>query len=352
MKLLILGGTLFVGRHLVEAARSRGHEVTLFNRGLTDPDLFPDVETLRGDRDGGLEALEGRRWDAVVDTSGYVPRVVRASATILADAVDHYAFVSSGAVYADFSRPGIDESAPVRVLADETVEDVASEYGALKAACERTLEEILPGRVLAVRAGLIVGPYDPTERFAYWVRRVERGGEVLAPGDPDRQVQLIHGRDLADWILTMAEARRTGVYNATGPSTTLTMGELLEACRAECGSDATFVWVDGSFLLENEVAPFSEMPLWLPDGYEGMLGMNVEKALAAGLSLRPLAQTIRDTLEWDASRTSNPQRRPPRLPSGIDTRAGLAPEREEQLLEAWRSLVSRRRRSGRSSRAR
>lgn len=241
MKILILGGTLFVGRHLVEAAQARGHSVTLFNRGQTNPYAFPDVETLRGDRDGALAALRGRRWDAVIDTCGYVPRIVRASATALADAVEHYTFIASGSVYADLSHGNIDEHALVETVADETTEDVAAHYGALKALCERAAEAAMPGRVLVVRAGLLVGPYDPLGRFIYWLRRVARGGVVLAPGRPERQIQLIHARDMADWIVRMAEGQQTGVYNVAGPDHKLTMEQLLETTRTATGSDAQFV---------------------------------------------------------------------------------------------------------------
>ena len=199
MKLLILGGTVFLGRHLVEAAQARGHQLTLFNRGQHNPELFAGVEKLRGDRSGDLSALRGRRWDAVIDTCGYIPRIVRASAELLADAVDHYTFVSSLSVYADTSRPGIDESAPVGQLADETVEDITGEtYGPLKALCEQAAGRALPGRVLTVRPGLIVGPHDPTDRFTYWPVRVARGGALLAPGRPERRVAFVDVRDLAE----------------------------------------------------------------------------------------------------------------------------------------------------------
>ncbi len=209
MKLLVLGGTVFLGRHLVEAATARGHSVTLFNRGQHNPELYPEVEKLRGDRDSDLSALQGRRWDAVIDTCGYLPRAVRASAELLADAVDHYTFISSISVYADFHTPAMDESAPVGTLADETVEEVTGEtYGPLKALCEQAAERALPGRVLNIRPGLIVGPHDPTDRFTYWPVRVARGGEVLAPGRPHVPVQVIDGRDLAEWTVRMVEARQ------------------------------------------------------------------------------------------------------------------------------------------------
>jgi 2'-hydroxyisoflavone reductase len=328
MNLLILGGTVFLGRHLVEAALARGHAVTLFNRGQHNPDLFPEVERLRGDRDGDLQALEGRRWDAVVDTCGYVPRVVRASAEMLAPNVDHYTFISSISVYADTSKPGIDEQAPVGTLDDPTTEEVTGEsYGPLKALCEQAAEVTMPGRVLNIRPGLIVGPHDPTDRFTYWVRRVAEGGEVLAPGDPDAPVQVIDARDLAGWTIRMIEQRQTGVFNATGPAERLRMADLLTTCRQVSRSDATFVWLDDAFLLEAGAGPWIEVPLWIPatDGQsDGLLDIDIAKARAAGLTFRDIADTVRDTLAWDRTR-----------PADTERRAGLAPERERALLQAW-----------------
>jgi 2'-hydroxyisoflavone reductase len=324
VKILVLGGTLFLGRHLVEAGLERGHEVTLFNRGRTGTGLFPEVEKLQGDRDAGdLDALRRRRWDAVVDTSARVPRWVCDAAGLLAGAVEHYTFVSSISVYADTSRPGTDEAAPVHTLADETVEDITSAevYGALKVLCERAAEKAMPGRVLSVRAGLIVGPYDPTGRFAYRVHRIARGGDVLAPEPRDQTVQLVHGRDLADWIIGMADRRETGVFNATGPKRPLTMDGLLEAIREASGSDARLSWADERFLVESGVEEWSELPLWLAPGANpesaSFMAVDVRKALAAGLRFRPLAATIRDTLE------------------GAETSpaAGLDPERERELLQ-------------------
>jgi 2'-hydroxyisoflavone reductase len=323
VKVLVLGGTLFLGRHLVEAGLERGHDVTVFNRGRTGPDLFPEIEKLQGDRDAGdLEALRGRRWDAVVDTSARVPRWVRDAAGLLAGAAEHYTFVSSISVYADTSSPGTDEAAPVHTLADETVEDITSAevYGALKVLCERAAEEAMPGRVLSVRAGLIVGPYDPTGRFTYWVHRIARGGDVLAPEPRDQAVQLVHGRDLADWIIDMAERRETGVFNSTGPERPLTMEGLLEAIREASKSDARLSWADERFLVESGVEEWSELPLWLAPGANpesaSFMAVDVSKALAAGLRFRPLAATIHDTLE-DAE---------------TSPAAGLAPDRERELL--------------------
>ncbi|HEV3468008.1 MAG TPA: SDR family oxidoreductase [Pyrinomonadaceae bacterium] len=335
MKLLILGGTLFLGRHLVGEASARGHEVTIFNRGRRNPELFPEVERLRGDRDGGLDALRGRSWDAVVDTSGYVPRVVRASAELLADAVGLYVFVSSVSAYADFSRP-FDEDSPAATMPDETVEEVNGEtYGPLKVLCERAAEAAMPGRVLVLRPGLIVGPHDPTVRFSYWTARVARGGEVLAPGDPARRIQFVDARDLAAWTLRMAEAGRPGLYNAAGPDYALTMGRFLEECRAASASDASFTWVGEQFLLERGVEPWSELPLWMPESSEKhryFLRADIGRALAFGLTFRPLRETIRDTLAWQRETEGQPLPSKPGLPQPDVT---LKPERERELLDEW-----------------
>jgi 2'-hydroxyisoflavone reductase len=343
MRLLILGGTVFLGRHLVEAALSRGHEVTLFNRGQHDSDIFPEVERLRGDRTYDLEALRGRRWEAVIDTCGFVPKVVRASARLLADAVEHYTFISSQSVYANFDAPGVDESAPVKTLTDEEVREAegikptnpvvavnyGEMYGGLKALCERAAEEEMQGRTLSVRAGLMTGTHDYSDRFTYWVRRVAGGGEVLAPGSPDRPVQIIDAADLAEWIVRMAEERQTGIFNATGPDYRLTMNGMLEECRKTSGSNARFVWVSDQFLKEAQVAGWSELPLWLPAEHtlSNFFSVDFSKARASGLTFRPLTETIRATLDWDSTR-----------PGDLELRSGLKRERERELLQAWREL--------------
>ena len=336
MKILILGGTVFLGAHLVEAALARGHQVTIFNRGQHNPDWHPEVEKLRGDRSRDVEALRGRRWDAVIDTCGYVPGVVRKSAELLADAVEHYTFISSCSVYGNFDLAGTDENAPVSTITPEQVDEAekidtgerataltyGEMYGALKALCERAAEEAMPGRVLSVRAGLIVGPYDYSDRFTYWVHRVARGGGVLAPGRPGRRVRVIDARDLAEWIIRMAETRQAGIYNATGAEDGLTMARLLEECRAVSGSDAKFIWASEEFLLAQKVGAWGEMPLWIPEEYNGIFLVNNDKAIMAGLTFRPLSDTIKDTLTWDATRPPNTERR-----------AGLNPARERELLE-------------------
>lgn len=336
MKLLVLGGTVFLGRHFVERALECGHEVTLFNRGLHDPSLFPEVEKLRGDRDGDLEPLRGRRWDAVVDTSGYVPRVVQRSAELLEPSTDHYTFVSSISVYADASTVGIDESAPVAELHDVTSEDVDRDYGALKASCERVVAEVMGDRACSIRAGLLVGPHDPTDRFTYWVRRIAAGGAVLAPEPRDQPVQLIDARDLARWMVEIAEHRHTGVFNASGPVRgTMTMQGLLETISAVTSSGAELVWVEDTFLLEQGVEPWSDLPLWLAPrqhpSHAGFLAIDTTAAAAAGLSTRPLAETVTDTLRWASSRPgSSGDEREKTSPS-----PGLAPTREQPLLTAW-----------------
>ena len=329
MRILILGGTAFLGRALVETALRRGHEITLFNRGQTNPGLFPEVEKLHGDRKVGLSLLRGRQWDAVIDTSGYIPRVVRQSAELLADLAGHYTFISSLSVYSDTSQPGIDESAPVGKLADESVEEVNGEtYGPLKVLCEQAVEDAMPGRVLVIRPGLIVGPHDPTDRFTYWPYRVSRGGEVLAPGRPGRPVQFIDVRDLAEWNVRMTEAGHTGIYNADGPQKPMPMGELLETCKTVSESDARFIWVSETFLLDRNVGSWVEMPLWIPESdldYAGFFAVDSSKAIAKGLSFRPVSETVQATLEWVASR-----------PENHAWRAGITPEREAELLEAWK----------------
>lgn len=337
MRLLVLGGTLFLGRHVVADALARGHRVTIFHRGRTNPGLFPEAEHVLGDRDGGLAALGTRSWDAVVDTSGYVPRVVRASARRFADCA-HYTFVSSLSVYSTHPA-GADESCAVATLDDPTLEGVTGEtYGPLKALCERAAEEALPGRVLNVRAGLLVGPYDSTDRFPYWPRRVAAGGEVLAPAPAEAPVQFVDARDVAEWIVRMAEARGAGTFHATGPATPLAIGSLLDECRRVTGSDARFVWADESFLLGRGVRPWTDLPLWIPTTEPGFHRVSNARALVAGLTFRPLAETIRDTLDWD--RETPASARPAR--SGVAMPGPLEAAREAELLAGWRATAGRR----------
>jgi 2'-hydroxyisoflavone reductase len=333
MKVLILGGTRFLGRHLAEIAVAEGHDVTLFNRGQS-ADAPASMESLKGDRDGGLDVLRGRTWDAVIDTCGYVPRVVRASAELLSGSVGHYAFVSSLSALADATVPGQTEDAAVRKLEDETVEEVSGEtYGGLKALCERAVEDVFPRHALVVRPGLIVGPHDTNDRFPYWPRRIARGGEVLAPGTPGAPLQFIDVRDLAAWTLQLTLAGTAGTYHATGPERPLTLGHFLETCTKALDAAPELTWVEESFLLAQGVAPFSEMPLWLPEEAAGFQTNDCSKAIGAGLTFRPLEQTIRDTYEWDVA-CSDEARAARRHPLTGNT---MSPEREREVLEAWRA---------------
>ena len=338
MKILIIGGTRFVGRHLVAAALARGHDVTLFNRGTQPSDA--DVETIHGDRNHDLAKLKGRRWDVVVDTCGLLPRVVKASAEVLADALERYVFISSQSVYANLSAPGVDETGTVGTLSSEQLKEAnaidssgqasaasyGKMYGPLKALCEQAAEEVMPNRVLNVRPGVIVGPFDYMDRFTYWVERVARGGEVLAPGRPDYAVQFIDARDLAEWLTSVIERKENGIYNANGRPNALTMKNLLDECRTVSHSDASFTWASEDFLLSEQVAAWSELPLWLPEDaaphLKGFMFVNSDKAFKAGLTLRPLRETIADTLAW---RTTNPEK----LKAGIDS------DREQALLRKW-----------------
>jgi 2'-hydroxyisoflavone reductase len=330
MRILIIGGTRFLGRHLVEAALERSHEVTLFNRGKSNPDLFPQLETILGDREKDVNKLgeAGRIWDAVIDVAGYVPRIVHLSAEALKENVGRYVFISSVSVYADFKKVGIDESYPVGKLQDEMVEEIDGEtYGPLKALCEQAVQNIYGERALIIRPGLIVGPHDPTDRFTYWPVRLARGGEVLAPQKPEAAIQVIDVRDLSDFIIKLIQENASGVYNATGPDYELTIGKLLEVSKQVSGSDADFKWASVEFLNQNKVEPWSDMPTWVPDDEEGVgfARVDVSKAIEAGLRFRPLEETVRDTLAWA-------QTRPPDHP----WRAGLTPERETQVLTALR----------------
>jgi 2'-hydroxyisoflavone reductase len=316
--LLLLGGPKFVGRAVIDVALARGHEVTLFNRGTTGAGLYPELDRVVGDRDGGLEGLRGREWDAVVDTSGYLPRVVGQSAGLLADAVGHYVFVSSISVYASFAEV-VDEGSELAELSAPGSEDISADYGALKALCEREVDTAFPGRSTAVRAGLIVGPHDPTGRFTYWPHRVARGGDVLVPGPAWRPVQLVDVRDLAAWIVTAAEERLSGAFNATGPAT---MGAVLDAARRASGSTARAVEVDDAFLTGQGVGEWMELPLWIDpsnDDWRHFMEVDASRATAAGLTFRPLGETVAGALAEAA------------LVDGV----GLTPERETELLTAW-----------------
>jgi 2'-hydroxyisoflavone reductase len=326
MRILIIGGTRFLGRHLVEAALTRRHEVTLFNRGQSNPDLFPQLETILGDREKDLDRLKGRLWDTVIDVAGYVPRLVRLSAEVLEPNVSRYVFISSLSVYADFRKIGIDESYPVGKIEGESVEEITGEtYGPLKALCEKAVREIYGERALIVRPGLIVGPHDPTDRFTYWPVRVARGGDVLAPQQPEATTQIIDVRDLSDFIVKLIEENASGIYNATGPDYELTMGKLLEVSKQVSGSDANFKWAGVEFLNQNKVEAWSDMPAWIPGDEEGVGFARIDssKAIQAGLTFRPLDETVLDTLKWAQTR-----------PGDHEWKAGLTAEKEAEVLAA------------------
>jgi 2'-hydroxyisoflavone reductase len=327
VELLLLGGTRFLGRHLAEAALAAGHRVTLLHRGRTGADLFPEATHVLADRDGGLDALDGRRFDAVADLCGYVPRVVGESARRLRAAAGRYAFVSSVSAYATPFTAGADESHPLAVLADPATEAVTGEsYGGLKAACERAARDGFgEDRTLVVRPGLIVGPHDPTDRFPYWPRRIARGGRVLAPAVPDLPVQVIDARDLATWLLASLERGLTGTFNAVGPAERLMFGECLRRIASAVGASPEWVWVDEPFLLERGVEPWMGLPLWVTGEDVSVSAADGRRARAEGLRHRPLEAIARDTLAWDLARPEA-------------ARAGstaLAPAREAELLAEW-----------------
>ncbi|MBJ6763024.1 SDR family oxidoreductase [Myxococcaceae bacterium JPH2] len=334
-RILILGGTGFLGPAIVTAAQARGHTLTLFNRGKTRPELFPNVEKLHGDRDPnkdeGLKSLAGRSWDAVVDTSGYYPRLVRASAELLAPNVKRYVFISSTSAYANDKTPGEDESAPTATLADPTVETMGKEfefYGGLKRACEEVVEKAFAARATIVRPGYIVGPEDRTDRFTYWPVRFARGGEMLAPGAPSDPFQVIDVRDLAEWLVHLIENDTSGAYNAVGPGMAWTMGGMIDTCRTVTGKDTKVTWVPADFLEKNGEKGDGSLPIWMtPSGATaGAHLRKSDKAVKAGLKFRPVTDTIRDTLAWF---NAQPQERRDKF------RAGLTPEREKELLGLW-----------------
>lgn len=329
MNILILGGTIFLGRHLVDAARAHGHTVTIFNRGKTNPDLYPEVEKIRGDRTKleDLKILQDRHWNAVIDTCGYFPHIVQLTVQALKDSVESYVFISSISVYGEPPTvPSIDENTQVARLTSDNLEEYLKEsYGNRKALSEQVIENELLGHTLNIRPGLIVGPYDPTDRFIYWPARFQRGETVLAPGNPDAPVQIIDVRDLAEWTIRMIEDKQVGVFNATGPEVPLSMREVLETCHQVASTPAEFVWVDDDFLLAQGVTPFTDLPLWLPGPAAVMMRVSVAKALATGLTFRPLTKTVADTLTWDNTRSLDAQR--------IN---GISSERESELLELWK----------------
>ena len=342
-RILILGGTRFLGRHIAEQALAAGHQLTLLHRGRSQAGLFPQAEHLIADRDHDLSALHGRTWDVVIDTSAYVPRQVRQLATALgglAGRVGQYQLVSTISVYDRFDALGTGEDAPLRHLDDPAAETIdGSTYGGLKALCEAQAEAGFGARCLISRPGLLIGPHDPTGRFTWWLQRLLRGGEVLAPGDPQAPVQFIDARDVAAWMLLQAERGTRGVFNLNGPDRPLTMGRMLDTLRQELNPGATLTWVDEPFLLERQVAPWTELPVWLPSASQDMHRISTARAQAHGLSCRPLAQTVADTAAWlraassSAPGSSDGQSDGPPRPA-----VGMRSERETALLQAWRTL--------------
>lgn len=335
MNILILGGTRFLGRAFTKEALKRGYSVTLFNRG-TNKSLFPGLEELTGDRNGDMTALKNRKWDAVIDTSGFAPHHIRKTTEVLGD-IGHYTFISSISVYRNWIPAGIQEEYPLQTISDEKLEEsekgtlsTYEHYGALKALSEEEAEKHWPGRVMNVRAGQLVGPFDYTDRLPYWVQRVSQGGQAIVPGRPDRPVQMIDVRDLAAWVFNMILQGRAGTYNATGQKET--MAEILKTCKSVSSSTTDFVWADEAFLLENNIKPWTDMPLWIPEHFplegekepwKGTFEISIEKAVGAGLTFRPLEETIRDVYDWEKNREPS------------DLKAGISREKEKKLLQKW-----------------
>ena len=337
LNILILGGTGFTGPFQVKYALERGHKVTVFNRGKTHPGELPEgVEQLIGDRNGQLDALKNRKWDVCIDNPTSVPVWVRDVAQVLKGNVDRYVFISTISVYADGKKPNEETDALAKYTGADAMKEtrdtiVASEfklYGPLKALSEQEAEKWFPKKTLVIRPGLIVGPNDQTDRFTYWPVRIDRGGEVLAPGDPKDPVQIIDARDLAEWTIRLVEKGATGTYNATGPAKPLGVAEMLDGIKSALKSEAKFTWADAKFLEAQKVEAWSDMPVWVPPtGDEGGLGRtSIKKALAAGLTFRPLETTARDTLAWFKTLPADRQ---------ATLKAGLKPEREAEVLAEW-----------------
>ncbi len=345
LRILFIGGTGFIGPHMVRWALERGHTVTLFNRGRSNPHLFPNVEKLIGDRDGGLGVLKGRTWDAVIDTSGYIPRTVRDSAQLLKDSVHRYLFISTGDVYASFSTPGMDESGALDVLDDPKSEDASKHYGAFKVLCERAVQDAFPNRSTIFRPGWIIGAGDYNTISAYWPVRIDKGGDVLAPGDPTDPTQIIDASDLGRFAIKTLEDDISGVFNTVGPASPLTWAEFLYGIRAVTASEAKFTWVPADFLAEIGVMPWTDLPIWWPPrddyktpapfepGGKGFAQIDGRRAIAAGLTFRPLAETARDIIDEWKSRGEDWDAKPRRF--------GMSSKKEAEALAAWGRRSSR-----------
>ena len=339
LRMLILGGTGFTGPAQVEYAVARGHQVTVFNRGRTNPGILDKlkVEELTGDRNGDMSALRGRQWDVVIDNPTMLPRWVRTAGEILKNNTQHYIFISTISVYADTSKSGMDESTALLQLRDPASEN-PQDYGALKAASEAEAERQYPGKTTIIRPGLIVGPGDNSDRFTYWPVRIDQGGEVLAPGDGTDPVQIIDARDIAEWTVRMAEQKAFGIYNATGPASELSMAEMLYGIRAVTSAPVKFTWVPADFLASQNVRGWSNMPVWVAPRPEsaGFSAVSIAKALEKGLTFRPLAVTAKDTIEWHKQRPEAARTRQQTHPNA----PGLRPEREQAVLAAWKAKTS------------
>jgi 2'-hydroxyisoflavone reductase len=327
LKVLVLGGTGISGPHLVRELDSRGHQVTLFNRGKRNPGLFPNVEALIGDRNAPLDVLKGRDFDVVVDNSGYFPRQVQATAQLFKDRARHYIYVSSISAYADLTPPGIDENYKLAELKDPDATEITNDnYGGLKAACERIVEQTFGARQAVIRPSYIVGPGDSSDRFTYWPVRVARGGEMLAPGTALDPIQFIDARDMAEFMRMCVERNISGRYNLCNPPGAVTIGDLLETSKRVSKSNATFVWASQTFLEQNKVLESGEIPIWAPpSGTEaGATLISSVRAVAQGLRFRDLETTVKDTLAWHEQRPAEQKAK---------LRAGLTPEREAELLK-------------------
>lgn len=346
MKILMLGGTGFLGPVMVRHALARGHEVTLFNRGSRD-EMFPELEQLSGDRyeEGALEVLKGRTWDVALDTWTYLPYIVRRSAEALRDSVSSYLMVSTISVYGDRNTVDMTEDAELATMPADVVDtirtnrEIGQYYGALKALCERTIEEVMGGRSCNVRPGLIVGPRDPTNRWTWWPWRVRQGGEMIGPGKPGYYTQIIDVRDCGEFCITALERGLRGSYNCVTPARAITMGGMLETCRKVSGSDATFTWIDEAYLEERGVTAWGHIPAWIPpttEGYEGFGQMSVERSVADGLTFRPLEETVRATLEWID--TLNAEQVAAIAGGHVNGRnGGVPPAMEAEILAAWKA---------------
>jgi 2'-hydroxyisoflavone reductase len=328
MNILILGGTGFIGPHLVDYAMQRGHRITLFNRGRTNTHLFPSVEKLVGDRNNDLSALEGRTWDAVIDNSGYSPRQVELSVQLLKNACDQYLFTSTRSVYTDYTQAVMDEDAPVGP--NDIPEAEWDGYGPNKVLAERAVQDGFGRRTLITRPPVIVGPGDRIDRFTYWVDRIDDGGDILIQGDYDDPIQFVDVRDLSEFYIHLVENSITGIFNTEGPASGLTTAGLVHGIKAITSTPSQFHRVDWDFLIDEGETPQGSLPFWQPPRgrYLNYGRMDNRRAIDKGMAFRPLAVTAKDTLDWHRTRSAEAQ-------SAL--RVGLTREREAELLRRWHS---------------